>query len=88
MVKVNGLVLHAWAFYFYICLIREMYIVYYEKRIICINRDLGWSEKKGEHVGFEFRFIHIQFFLFLIREIYTPCYEKRIHLSNRVYLND
>ncbi len=23
------------------------------KRIICINRDLGWSEKGGEHVGFE-----------------------------------
>ena len=36
------------SFYF-----RVIYIRYYEKRIICINRDLGWSEKGGEHVGFE-----------------------------------
>ena len=45
--------MHAWALYFYISFIREMDMVYYEKRIICINRDLGWSEKRGEHVGFE-----------------------------------
>ena len=36
------------SFYF-----RVRNMLYYEKRIICINRDLGWSEKRGEHVGFE-----------------------------------
>ena len=39
--------------YFFSFYFRVMYIGYYEKRIICINRDLGWSEKGGEHVGFE-----------------------------------
>lgn len=33
-------------------LFREICMYYYE-RILCINRDQGWSEKRGEHVGFE-----------------------------------
>lgn len=32
--------------------IRVICTSFYE-RIICVNRDLGWSEKRGEHVGFE-----------------------------------
>ena len=27
--------------------------MFYYERILCINRDQGWSEKRGEHVGFE-----------------------------------